>query len=370
MELFIYDREMVLLGVVDEIKALVWTRRYWACGEFALLLPHTAQHAELIRHGRYIAHKDADEAGQIRYIHVSRDANGLEQIEAKGLFLTHWIGKRMLLSRLQMTAPTQDILRHIVRENLVAPADPRRVIPNLRIDETALPDIETVTCNAEAYENALDVCAGRAKLAKIGFKIITDLRAGNHCFAVYKGLDRTSGQRVNPPCIFSPDFDTVLTQEYTHSVENVASAIYVEGEAQEGAPRPVVEVADDARTGLDRVEFLYNATDVRRSTMVDGEEQRLSDEAYATLLKAQGERTLAGKIEHLAFSSLINTRAHLRYKQDFDLGDRVTCINQRWKIRIEVRITEIVESYESGKADLEITFGESLPTISAALKWR
>lgn len=78
----------------------------------------------------------------------------------------------------------------------------------------------------------------------------------------------------------------------------------------------------------------------------------------------------AGKTEHVAFSSFINTHANLRYKRDFDLGDRVTCINQRWKIRVDTRITEICESYESGKADLEITFGESLPTISAALKWR
>lgn len=370
MELYIYTKSMELLGVIDEIKALVWTRRYWECGEFALLLPQTLRHAELIQHGRFIVRKDDAEAGQIRYIHVSRDANGLEQIEVKGLFLTHWIGKRVLLSRLQMTAPTQDFLRHIVRENLTAPADPRRAVPGLTVDTELLPDIATVTCTAEAYENALDVCSARAKLSKIGFRIVTDPRAGSHRFVVYKGLDRTSDQSTHPPCIFSTDFDTVLTQEYTHSVENVASAIYVEGEAPEGEPRPVVEVSDDARTGLDRVEFLYSATDTRRTSMVDGEEQKLPDEEYTALLTAQGERTLAGKTEHLAFTSFINTRAHLLYKQDFDIGDRVTCVNQRWKIRINARITEIVESYESGKADLQITFGESLPTISAALKWR
>jgi hypothetical protein len=48
----------------------------------------------------------------------------------------------------------------------------------------------------------------------------------------------------------------------------------------------------------------------------------------------------------------------------------VTCLNRRWGIRIAARITEIVESYESGKADLEITFGESLPTLSQVQKWR
>ena len=34
MELYIYDRDMILHGVIDEINSLIWTRRYWSAGEF------------------------------------------------------------------------------------------------------------------------------------------------------------------------------------------------------------------------------------------------------------------------------------------------------------------------------------------------
>ena len=50
-------------------------------------------------------------------------------------------------------------------------------------------------------------------------------------------------------------------------------------------------------------------------------------------------------------------------KTMIDLGDRVTCINKNWKIKINVRITEVSEVYQQGEESLEITFGESLPAL-------
>lgn len=44
MELYIYDRDMILHGVIDEINSLIWTRRYWSAGEFKLLVPFTNKH--------------------------------------------------------------------------------------------------------------------------------------------------------------------------------------------------------------------------------------------------------------------------------------------------------------------------------------
>ena len=48
MELYIYDRDMILHGVIDEINSLIWTRRYWSAGEFKLLVPFTNKHVSLL----------------------------------------------------------------------------------------------------------------------------------------------------------------------------------------------------------------------------------------------------------------------------------------------------------------------------------
>ena len=368
MELYIYNTSLELLGIIDEISTLVWTRRYWECGEFSLLIPMTSRHAALLQNGRLIARRDTDEMGQIRYLAVTKDENGLEQIELQGKFLTHWIGKRLLLSSIVSSAPTHELLARIVRENLIEPDDPRRVIPPLSLTGMTALQSETLNCSLPAYANALDTCSERAKLAKLGFRIITDLRLKKHFFHVYKGLDRTSGQTENSVCVFSPDFDNVLSQEYTHSVENVATAAYVGGEETESESRQVVEVSDDARTGLDRDEYFDDAGSITRSYMEDGVQQQLPLEEYLALLTARGHQVLDQKTENISFSSRIDTCANLTYKKDFDLGDRVTCINRRWGIRIDARITEITESFESGKEELEVTFGTSIPGLNATMK--
>ena len=199
-------------------------------------------------------------------------------------------------------------------------------------------------------------------MAKLGYKITTDPRTKLHTFTVYKGVDRTSGQTVNPMCVFSPDFDNVLEQEFSESDENVATAIFLQSDSTLSTEaREPVEVSDDSKVGLDRVEFFYSVSDIASG------EQNVD---YTALLTAKGNSVLADKVESVSFSSKINPSSHLKYKEDYDVGDRVTCLNRRWGVKIDARITEVQEAYESGKVDVTITFGTSLPTLSNKLKWR
>jgi len=89
----------------------------------------------------------------------------------------------------------------------------------------------------------------------------------------------------------------------------------------------------------------------------------MTDAQYIDMLAQRGATELEQYAETLNFASKINTHTNLKYGEDFDLGDRVTCINKRWGIKINVRITEIAETYQQGNTDIDITFGESLPTI-------
>ena len=64
----------------------------------------------------------------------------------------------------------------------------------------------------------------------------------------------------------------------------------------------------------------------------------------------------------------INTHANLKYREDYDLGDRVTCVNKRWGIKINVRITEVAETYQQNMEEIDITFGESLPALITQIR--
>ena len=357
MELTVYNHKTLIpLGLVEEITSLLWTRRYWAVGEFKLLLPFTECHAKLIRPRRLIGKRGDNELAEIRYIYIRRNDHGMEEIEAQGRFLTGWLDKRVVAVPLVTEDDTQRILHALVDMNAINPDDPDRALPDIfhAIDETYT-DSGVIQYSATPYISLREACQNAAVAAKLGYRIETDIRNKVHFFRVYKGVDHTAGQTENLPCVFSPDFDNVLEQQFTHSVENYRTAGYVGGQEREGVPRTVVEVGGG--TGLDRVEEFFDAGDI---------EDKGGN--YAAKLLSRGESELANKEESINFTSKIDLNVTPRYKEDFDVGDRVTCINRRWGVFINSRITEVVETYQQGKVELDVTFGVSLPTLSEKLR--
>lgn len=370
MELYVYSSEMELQGIVEKIASLIWTRRYWSCGEFKLLVPFTEEHSRMLVKNNIIMKRGDDEAAQIRYVHITKNSQGLEEIEVQGKFLIAWIGKRIIKKQIITKDTTQNILYRIVRENVTNPADTARKIPDVSI-ATDDEDTESgvIDYTSEQYTNAQLAAETAAKAAKLGIRMRTDARTGAHVFSVYEGRDLTAGNTAgNAPCIFSQEFDNIVEQEYTNSVENLKTTAFVGGEEKEGVARKVAEVGGSA-AGLAREEVFINATDiVQEYEDDDGTQVTLTDTEYLALLSARGAEELEQYAETLSFGSKINTFANLIYRTDYDLGDRVTCVNKRWGIRIDVRITEIAETYQNNVEEIDITFGESLPALLAQIR--
>jgi hypothetical protein len=370
MELYVYSSEMELQGIVEKIASLIWTRRYWSCGEFKLLVPFTEEHSRMLVKNNIIMKRGDDEAAQIRYVHITKNSQGLEEIEVQGKFLIAWIGKRIIKKQIITNDTTQNILYRIVRENVTNPADTARKIPDVSI-ATDDEDTESgvIDYTSEQYTNAQLAAETAAKAAKLGIRMRTDARTGAHVFSVYEGRDLTAGNTAgNAPCIFSQEFDNIVEQEYTNSVENLKTTAFVGGEEKEGVARKVAEVGGSA-AGLAREEVFINATDiVQEYEDDDGTQVTLTDTEYLALLSARGAEELEQYAETLSFGSKINTFANLIYRTDYDLGDRVTCVNKRWGIRIDVRITEIAETYQNNVEEIDITFGESLPALLTQIR--
>lgn len=370
MELYVYSSEMELQGIVEKIASLIWTRRYWSCGEFKLLVPFTEEHSRMLVKNNIIMKRGDDEAAQIRYVSITKNSQGLEEIEVQGKFLIAWIGKRIIKKQIITNDTTQNILYRIVRENVTNPADTARKIPDVSI-ATDDEDTESgvIDYTSEQYTNAQLAAETAAKAAKLGIRMRTDARTGAHVFSVYEGRDLTAGNTAgNAPCIFSQEFDNIVEQEYTNSVENLKTTAFVGGEEKEGVARKVAEVGGSA-AGLAREEVFINATDiVQEYEDDDGEQVTLTDAEYLALLSARGAEELEQYAEILSFGSKINTFANLIYRTDYDLGDRVTCVNKRWGIRIDVRITEIAETYQNNVEEIDITFGKSLPALLTQIR--
>lgn len=144
MNIFIYDTNLTLLGVIDDPISLIWTRRYWECGEFKLLIGYSDFNRDMLTMGNIITIQGYDEAGQI----ITKST-------------------------------TELIMLRIVKENAVNPTNSKRKIPNLLLGASQGLG-GNIDYSSDAYVNALTALETAAKAGKLGIKIITDFKNKNH----------------------------------------------------------------------------------------------------------------------------------------------------------------------------------------------
>lgn len=376
MELRVFDKTIEPLGAIDELDSLLWHMKYFDAGTFSLLAPITENNSKLLVEGNIIVKHDGkkevtDAAGgvwrraaQITYKHITKDENGLEQIEAQGYMLSWWLNKRCIYPQIVATATNQSLINTIVTNNCGSRAAASRQFPQFTI-------LEQETIEGSQVEYANEVCAklsqevkARAQAGKLGYDILINEREKKYGFYLYKGKDLTAkNSEGNTPCIFSREFDNVNEQEYTASIENCGNFIYVQGAADDSSNQPIVTVDGEGATGLDLDEVFCDATDIARKYQSGETEVMIPLGTYLQMLKTRGETELEGYGKNINFVSTINTTSNLKFKVDFDLGDRITCKEEKWGIQIDARITEVKEIYQKGTEEIEATFGESLPTL-------
>ena len=368
MLLYIYDENMILQGVVEKITSLIWRRKFWNVGEFKMLVPFTPQHRKFLRKNNIIMKQKDNEAAQIDYIHIQKNIRGVEEIEVHGKFITNWMDKRIVLNQITTTDTLPNIMERQIRENMTSPTDPKRLIPNVELMHQTISRPKN-EYSSEPFINLLRSVTDLSKATKIGFRMITDVKTRKHSLILYEGRDFTADQKENPPCIFSQEFDNVVKQTFTNSVENYKNVAYVGGEEKQDTARQVEEVGEDA-SSLARDEIFVNATDITTEYTEDGVQHTIPPAEYTAMLRQRGKQELRQHPETLSFDSSVYPHGNLIYRKDYDLGDRVTCVNKDWGVKINVRITEITEVYQKNEENIEITFGEGLPSLTDKLRRR
>ena len=381
MEIRVFSTEVEPLGAIDEISSLLWVTKYFDVGTFSLLAPITENNSKLLKRGNIITKHDGRRevvtedgkiwrrAAQITYVHITKDENGLEQLEAQGYMLSRWLSKRCITPQIVKTDTNQALINFMVEKNCGSQAGSRRkfqrfsVLPQEKVAGT-LVEYANV-----AYADLGAEVKGRAQAGKLGYDILINEREKLYGFYLYKGKDLTAkNSEGNTPCIFSRDFDNVDEQEYTDSIENCKNFIYVQGAAEENEAQPVVTVDAAGASGLELEEVFCEATDIARKYQEGETEVTIPLSTYLEMLRTRGSTELEGYGEAVSFTSTISTNSNLKYKSDFDLGDRITCKEVKWGIQIDARITEVLETYQKGEETIEATFGDSLPTLLEQIK--
>jgi len=359
MEIYIFNRDLEFKGILEGYSSLRWVRRYNKIGEFELHCALTKESLALLQRESIIYKKGDTEAGYIETRNLSQDAEGKEVLVIKGKFLTGYLNRRIVWGTEILNTTSEVAMRSLVSNSSISATDTNRNINNL-----ILGTLNNFTDNVDyqtSYKNVADELESLGNTSNLGYRINFDTINKKLIFETYKGLDRSVNQSVNARCIFSKEFENILEQEYTDSLNNYKNLCLVGGMG-EGVARKLVTIGNS--NGLDRFEVFND----QKSLSNEVDSVAMSDTDYNLLLTEKGNETLAENTDIKTFDSKININSNLKYKVDYDLGDIITFVSKKWGVTLDTRISEITEIYEEQGLSIDITFGTNIPTLIDKIK--
>lgn len=342
MELYIYNPDIELQGVIDGYSSLRWRRRFFEPGEFELHCPATDENIALLQDGNIIHRLDRQEAGIIEGISIETTDTGGDEITVTGRMGSSMLDRRIINPTINFSGRVEDVMRKVVSDNAIT----ARPLPHLVLGTRRG---FTPTCSFQAtYKTVLNVCEALGKSAPLGFIMRLDVPNQQWVFEVYEGINRSVTQAERPYVLFSSEYSNITGATYTRDSTGYANFAYVGGEG-EGAARTIIIV--DITDGEERRELWVDAKDLQKGD--------LSDDAYKAQLKQRGLEKLVEAARSESFSANAINTANFEYLTDFDLGDIVSF--ERWGIRLDQRITEVEEVYENDASTITVTCGSPLP---------
>lgn len=363
MDLEVYSRDLVFLGIVDNFEVLKWHRKYYTAGVFELTCALTPNNLELLKKENII-YKSDREAGFIHYRNIKLNREGKEVLYIKGSFLTALIDRRIIWNQTCFNGKVEELYRKIINDNCINPSDIDRKISLLKLADSKN-YLDNITYQ-NSYGNVLVELESLAMTTGIGYRINMNYETLQMEFEVYKGLDRTDTQNINSRALFSRQYENILEQDYIESVGDYKNVALVLG-ADQGANRK--ETIVGVGSGLDRYEMYVDARDIQNIRYENNTEINIPDSEYIPMLAQRGKEKLEDHKSIETFDSVVNVnQENLRYKKDFDLGDIVTMFDEKWKIALDTRITEILEIHQNLGTTINVIFGDDIPNIYSKLK--
>lgn len=344
---YVLNKDLEVVGVVDEYVSLIWRPAYSEIGDFELYIGASTAMVSLLQLNRYVVRNQDVHVinGNITYTNVMiikgieliTDVENGDFLIVRGRELKYLAHQRIVWEQTVLSGTVEDGIRQLITENAIAPSDANRVIPRLALDT---PLGLTDGIEKQITGDYLDQCISEICLTyNYGWTVY--IYNDQLLFTLFLGADRTFNQLERPYVVFSDDYENLSNTDYQLTTEEYANCTLIGGEG-EGTERTYTTVGN-SRVGLDRYETFTDARDLSSNT---GTEEAIPPEQYIELLQERGKDSLAERSYTEGFSGEVLSQLAFKYGVDFFLGDLVTVIN-KYGISKDVRVISCIESEDS-----------------------
>ena len=258
MNLFVLDKELDVIAIVDTYTSFIWTDRYQEAGDFELCMPMDQILLSYIKRDHYLWRNDSEHVMIIESIKIESDSEDGDRAIITGRSLESILDRRVIWGLKNLSGDFQDAVKTLLEECIISPSKPERKIDNFKFeatDDTRITDLSIDT--QYTGDNLYEVICALCKERNIGFKVT--LEDKQFVFSLYSGDDRSYDQFQNPYVVFSSNFDNIIDSTYQESSEGLKNVTLVGGEG-EGTERRYKAVGNTA--GLSRRELFTDARDI------------------------------------------------------------------------------------------------------------
>lgn len=348
--LYVLDNDFIQFYAISEFTSLIWTERYWGYGDFELEVLYDLDILKNVKIGHYITLGGSNNIMVIESMSISYeiDNKGNRYIIYKGRSMESIFDRRVMWGEwFYEEVDAQEIIMDLIDKCIISPENEDRKIDFFRTKKN--PDIP---------EHILTLFGDGDQLYEIVSAICQEKQIGMRCeliesnrtieFSLYKGVDHSYDQILNPPVIFSSEYENLGPSRYalnTAEYKTVAlaigpwrdSPIYDEEGNLEGSEttRTVIEVGDFSVTGLNRREMLVSCGSDYPDDMAQEAMESIAD---------------TNRLEEL--DSELDPKRQFVYGVDYNIGDIVQVITE-FGLDAKAIVIEFIRSWnESGYTEV------------------
>lgn len=226
------------LAVIDEYTSLIWTTRFYTCGDFELCMDIDKKTKDLFKYGYYVMREDDENVGIVEKIQIQKTQDDQELLIVTGRFLPSILSRRIIANQTVVSGAVSDCIANLIAKEVINPTISARQISNFALKP--FPFSQTMQAQytgANLLEKISEIC----QTYGLGFKV-TLTENNQFLFELFTGTDHSYGQSRNPYVIFSDEYDNLLSSQYVEDYREIVTDVLVAGEG-EGADRKTLWVS-------------------------------------------------------------------------------------------------------------------------------
>lgn len=334
MEVYVLNKSFEMIGVIDVFKSLIWTKRYYTFGDFELYIPADSNVLQYIKPDYYLQRKDDDAVMIIEKLRIATDIENGDYFIVSGRSLESILLRRVFGQQfvLHNTGSLSDAVSAMLTECTTDRGTMRpqgyRSLPITVEQNTISGQMDIQFTGQTLLDAIISICQPK----DVGIKVT--LSGQSMILSMYQGQEIL--------VTFSPDFDNLISSEYSFDTSNLRQLVYIAGEG-EGDDRSIMTVQDVpfiyTPLGIDFREMFVDARDLSSNN------GQISAAEYNNMLSARAWQKLAENSIVESFEASIVPDMTYHYKTDYNLGDVVTVTNE-YGITSKPRIIEIIECWD------------------------